>query len=206
MTKSKVMLDHCKEHGIPFVDIKPTSAMIPWDNSGKITDEEIEKFNKEIDLVRREARHRLTRCFKEVKPKQGEGDMRKLGKERYVTLKDRKRQPRVIICAFEYERKGWDRVDVAWGMAIRSNEDTNSYETGKRLAYARAVRAAKRRRPCFVSRPEAIKNVWSLCFEDFQKLMRLTAGMTSDFQKGDYGYHDNVGEFIKDLYHDQKNN
>jgi len=126
-------------------------------------------------------------------------------KDRYFILKDRTNRARVIIYATEYYANccGINTLDVAWGIAIRSGQDDNDYTLGKRLAKARAIRAIKDRKPCFVSRQEAVKNVWALKFSDFQKLMRLTGGLTADFQKGDRGLYADLDDFTEDInYHE----
>ena len=126
-------------------------------------------------------------------------------KDRYFILKDRTNRARVIIYATEYYANccGINTLDVAWGIAIRSSQDDNNYTLGKRIAKARAIRAIKDRKPCFVSRQEAVKNVWALKFSDFQKLMRLTGGLTADFQKGDRGLYADLDDFTEDInYHE----
>ena len=113
----------------------------------------------------------------------------------FIDLKNRKGKVKITICGIQQgDRAGY-------GMAIRSKDDEHDKTDGNRIAFARAVRAIKDRRPCFVNRPEVTEAIWSLKLADFKKLMFITSGMTSDFPKGDdlWAWDDSLTKFIKEV-------
>jgi hypothetical protein len=113
----------------------------------------------------------------------------------FIDLKNRKGKVKITICVLKQGDRG------GYGMAIRSKDDEHNVIDGNRIAFARAVRAIKDRRPCFVNRPEVAEAIWSLKLPDFKKLMFITAGMTSDFAKGDdlWAWDDSMTKFIKEV-------
>ena len=116
-------------------------------------------------------------------------------KSSYVYLKDRKGSIRVVLCLLEEGNFGWLNKNILgtfYGMAIRSNDDRHSTKTGCQLAYRRAVRASKYRRPCRANRPEIPHNLWELNKEHFNVLMKFTDNKVRGFEKA--GFFDNKYE------------
>jgi hypothetical protein len=162
-------------------------AMI--DNSGILTHEEIHKAAREIKAM-----------FQKSTPTKEE----KIMKESFVTLKDRKNRSRVIISMVETDGDISYNSYVYVGMAIRSADDRHSDKYGQRLARARAIRAMKGRKPCYVTRDEAIENLQSLCFKDFKRLMFFTNGLVKNFKKGVLFRIGNIKSLRKELYNATK--
>jgi hypothetical protein len=121
-------------------------------------------------------------------------------KESFVTLKDNRKRSRVIISMVETDGVQSGKSHIYVGMAIRSADDKHSDKYGQRLARSRAIRAMKGRKPCYVTRDEAIENIKSLCFRDFKKLMFFTGGLVKDFKKGVFFYVGNIKSLKKELY------
>lgn len=113
----------------------------------------------------------------------------------FIDLKNRKGKVKITICAVQQGEK------AGYGMSIRSKDDEHDKTNGNRIAFARAVRAIKDRRPCFVNRPEVTEAIWSLKLADFKKLMFITGGLISDFPKGDdlWYYEHNLTNFIQEV-------
>lgn len=105
-------------------------------------------------------------------------------KARYVTLRDRRRQPRVIMCFLEGGYGSLTRMGLTGiGIAIRSELDKNDFKVGRQLAYRRAVRGCVGRKPCILRLTNAVKNIYSLNFKDFKFLMQFTDGKVAEFPK-----------------------
>jgi hypothetical protein len=160
-------------------------VLIPYDTSNKLNDEEVEKFQQELALMRVKLKAKSTK---------GERKMT----EKYLVLKDRKHKPRVIICLVEGTNStGYH--GTGWGMAIRSEEDMHSENHGKRLAFARARRAMLDRQPCYCVRTEAQKNIWSLKFEDFCKILYFSDDLMGNFPKSGFKYYDSVKDVLSEV-------
>jgi hypothetical protein len=116
------------------------------------------------------------KCFKDfVKDyKRKEGKMRKY----YIELKNRQGKVVIIICGIQQDN------NAAYGMAIRSKEDEHDVIDGNCIAFARAVRALKGRKPCYTVRKEVQEAIWSLTLDDFRKFLFITGGCVDGFPKG----------------------
>ena len=113
-------------------------------------------------------------------------------KTRYLILHDVDEKPRVIVAMTRGERN-----QPFYGMAIRSDDDENDLDFGKKMAYRRMVRAIKKRRTCFVVLPEAVRNLWNLKFEDFRRLMLFTNGRVEGFPKMGISWPANYDKFTE---------
>jgi hypothetical protein len=99
----------------------------------------------------------------------------------YLRLKDRDGKVRVIICLLEASSA--ERKTFHYGISIRSGLDPVDIKKGDAIAYSRAVRDLKGRDVRIAERDEVLENIWSLCFYDYKKFLRVTGGEVGDFEK-----------------------
>ena len=99
----------------------------------------------------------------------------------YKILYDKNGKKRATICKVHPD---WSQYVTGIGMAFCSDEDKWDDITGQRMAYARAMRALKGRKPCIAQTWRIYKYVLNLRYSSLAYLMRLTNHRIKYFEKG----------------------
>ena len=103
-------------------------------------------------------------------------------KAKYTTLYDRQGSKRGTICILKPD---WTpKYKVYVGISFRSDDDIWEEKIGRRIAYARAIRALKNRPPCYAKTRKVYRNILNLNIKSLKTLMRYTVYQTRYFPKG----------------------
>jgi len=98
---------------------------------------------------------------------------------RFRTLLSRDNKPRAIVCIY----KPTELLGKYIGLSFCSDDDNWDEETGMRLAYKRAVRCFKGRKPCYVQTHRIAKYILNLQYKSLKYLMKLTNHRVKYFPK-----------------------
>ena len=99
---------------------------------------------------------------------------------KYIILVDRNGKKRTTVCKIPLD---YDNA-MAVGLAFCSDDDKWNEIEGQRIAYARAMRAIKGRRPCVARTYRIVKYILNLRYKSLVYLMKLTEHQTKYFPKG----------------------